>query len=129
LEDDQGHEEHGDFHSNGDLWDDGAAITEGKEFDLSDISKASLQFRTDMENMKLSSQVELSKIEEDAVETLLEQQNANNQLKGESRTSSVITERVSVEKVIEEIHLPGLSQTTTTTTTKSSISSQLEIGT
>jgi hypothetical protein len=129
LEDDQGHEEHGDFHSNnGDLWDDGGAITEGKEFDLSDISKASLQFRTDMENMKLSSQVEISKIEEDTVEKLLEQQNANNRLKGESHTSSVITERVSVEKVTEEIHLPGLSQTTTTTTTKSSISSQLEIG-
>ncbi len=60
-----------------DLWDDGAGsgLAVGNDFDLSEISKASLQFRNDMENMRLGASVEITEKEADTMESLLEEQN------------------------------------------------------
>jgi len=73
LED--GNEDENQGHSNADLWDDGGLLgsSEGKDFDLTEISKASLQFRSDMENLKLSTDIEITAKEVDAVESLIDQ--------------------------------------------------------
>jgi hypothetical protein len=79
LEGESGRSSH---HHGGDLWDDGILGSSSlgaldKEFDLTDISKASLQFRNDMENMKLGSQVDLAPKEVDTMESLMDEQNIN----------------------------------------------------
>jgi hypothetical protein len=124
-------------HHGGDLWDDGILGSSNlgaldKEFDLSDISKASLQFRNDMENMKLGSQVDLAPKEVDTMESLLDEQNINiskTEEKARKREAPSATPMVSSFTEIKEEKKGSslLSSITTGSVSSSSVSLQSSV--